>query len=302
MRSQVVFGVLSILSMAVLLAVCAQEYRYHRTRRDLAGDRQALLHSPSAFHVATLLQLKPGRDLLASVRDFVGASERAGATVVYAGKIAVNAMQSAQVPAAEWDAFVLAQYPSRADYAEAETDRGYRASRASFANSYALGMQRSPWLNAAIPVGLLGLRAADVVTRRPARYPFTPAPVGSAGDGTERRARVVEGLLAHREFGKNAVVVLNFIKEGTAEQREADSGYGFEMLKMMAEVGAGPMHMGQAVTLEGGADFDTLAIVFYPGVEFFAEMVQSEFYTGIVAGKQLGDTLASPSVPLLPRL
>ena len=53
---------------------------------------------------------------------------------------------------------------------------------------------------------------------------------------------------------------------------------------------------------EGEADFDNIAIVYYPGVEYFAELLQSEFFTGIVGGKQLGDTLSSPTVPLLPHL
>jgi hypothetical protein len=97
-------------------------------------------------------------------------------------------------------------------------------------------------------------------------------------------------------------VVLNFIKDGNAEQQAANAGYGRAMTGLMAETGSGPMHIGPAVTLEGGADFDQVAIVFYPGTDFFADMIESEFYTGISGGKQLGDTLASPSVPLLPHL
>ncbi len=45
-----------------------------------------------------------------------------------------------------------------------------------------------------------------------------------------------------------------------------------------------------------------MVVVFYLGVEYFAEMIQSEFFTGIIGGKQLGDTLSSPTVPLLPHL
>jgi hypothetical protein len=32
------------------------------------------------------------------------------------------------------------------------------------------------------------------------------------------------------------------------------------------------------------------------------KMIQSEFYTGIISGKQLGDDLSSLTVPLLPHL
>ena len=74
------------------------------------------------------------------------------------------------------------------------------------------------------------------------------------------------------------------------------------MMSMMAEMGNGPTHIGKAVTLEGDASFDNVVIVYYPGVEYFAEMIQSEFFTGIVGDKKLGDTLSSPTVPLLPHL
>ncbi len=107
------YWTVSILLIVVLLAIVGQQYRYLRTRRDVVADRQNLFHSASVFHVATLLELSPGQELLCGVRDFVDANERAGAAVVYAGKIAVNALQSSQIPQEDWDAFVLAQYSSR---------------------------------------------------------------------------------------------------------------------------------------------------------------------------------------------
>ena len=294
----------SILLIVLLLAVASQHYRYLRTRREVVADRQELFHSSSAFHTATLLVLSPDQELLRGVGEFVDAIERDGATVVYAGKIAVNALQSSQIPQDEWDAFVLVQYPSREAYAASVANPDYQKVRSSFASTYTLGMRRSPWLNLAIPIVLLGRRSIDIIKRRPARVPFRPAEqLDSTPTGPlARRARVVEGLLANREYGKDAVVVLNFTKNGSAEQREANSGYGSEMMGLMAEMGNGPTHVGAAVTLEGEADFDNIAIVYYPGVEYFAELLQSEFFTGIVGGKQLGDTLSSPTVPLLPHL
>ena len=120
---------------------------------------------------------------------------------------------------------------------------------------------------------------------------------------TERYDRDLSDVLAlQSDVALAVVVVLNFIKNGSAEQREANSGYGSEMFGLMAEMGNGPTHVGAAVTLEGEADFDNVVIVYYAGVEYFAEMLQSEFFTGIVGGKQLGDTLSSPTVPLLPHL
>jgi hypothetical protein len=137
----------------------------------------------------------------------------------------------------------------------------------------------------------------------PSRYPFRRAELTAPPpEQLEQRDRLVEGLLAHRDYGREAVVVLNFTRDGTREQRQANAGYGGAMLSLMAEMGNGPMHMGRAVTLEGDARFDQVILVYYPGVEYFADLVQSEFFTGIVGGKQLGDTLSSPSVPLLPHL
>ena len=298
------YWTVSILLIVILLAVGGQQYRYLRWRRDVAADRQELFHSSSAFHVVTVVALSDGQPLLTGVRELVDAIERDGAAVVYAGKIAVNALQSSQIPQTEWDAFVLAQYPSREAYQASEARPDYQKVRSSFASSYAIGMQRSPWLNLAIPIGMLGIRAVDILKRTPARYPFRRAEELGQVPAVlrDRRARLVEGLLANREYGKDACVVLNFIKNGSSEQREANSGYGSEMFRLMAEMGNGPTHMGDAVTLEGDADFDNIVIVYYPGVEYFAEMIQSEFFTGIVGGKQLGDTLSSPTVPLLPHL
>jgi uncharacterized protein (DUF1330 family) len=294
----------SILLIGALLAVVGQHYRYLRTRRDVVSDRQDLFHSSSAFHVVTLLALSSDQELLTGVKDFVDTIEREGAKVVYAGKVAVNALKSSQIPQDEWDAFVLAQYPSREAYAVSAANPEYQKARSAFANTYALGMQRSPWLNLAIPVGLLGMRAVDILKRHPARYPFQSAKNLSEipTEARNQRGRVVDGLLSNREFGQDAVAVLNFTKNGSAEQREANSGYGNEMFRLMAEMGNGPMHIGSAVTLEGEAQFDNVIIVYYPGVEYFAELLQSEFFTGIVGGKQLGDTLSSPTVPLLPHL
>jgi hypothetical protein len=298
------YWILTALLILAMLAIAGQEYRYFRTRRDVVMDRQELFHSSSVFHVATVLALSPGQGLLAAVRKFVDVIERDGASVVYAGKIAVNALQSGQIPQEDWDVFVLAQYPSREAYTSSEGSPDHQKARSGFASAYSLGMQRSPWLNLAIPVGLLGVRARDVIMRRPARYPFRPAEGLDRiqTEALDRRAQVVKGLLANREYGSDAVVVLNFIKNGRAEEREANAGYGAEMLGLMAEMGNGPMHVGEAVTLEGDAEFDNVVIVYYPGVEYFAEMIQSEFFTRIVGGKQLGDTLSAPTVPLLPHL
>lgn len=57
------------------------------------------------------------------------------------------------------------------------------------------------------------------------------------------------------------MVIFNVAKNGTSDERKANAGYGGEMLALFAEVGAGPMYIGESVTLEGeagGADVGTV--------------------------------------------
>jgi hypothetical protein len=158
-------------------------------------------------------------------------------------------------------------------------------------------MKRGAVPNLMLPMLLLGKRFQQIVTRQPSHFPFVRK------DEIEPRAGVLAAaLLEERELGENAIAVVNFIKQGTPEQVAADRGYGNRMLGMMAEGGFGPMHMGRAVGLERGVEYDTVVIVYYPGVQFFADMARSEFFQGIVGGKQLGDTQATPTVPILGRL
>jgi len=112
----------------------------------------------------------------------------------------------------------------------------------------------------------------------------------------------IDRLTDEAELGRDAAVVVNLILPGDEGQRAADRGYVDRMLGMMAEVGNGPMHMGRAVTLEGDARYESIAIVYYPGVHFFRDMLESRFYQGIVGGKQLGDNQSSITVPILERL
>ncbi len=70
------------------------------------------------------------------------------------------------------------------------------------------------------------------------------------------------------------------------------------MLDLMAERGYGPMHIGKTIHLEAGFDFDRVAIVYYPGVDYFADLVSSAFYQRIFSNKQLGDSQAVITAPL----
>lgn len=301
---KILLGVISVVVVIVLVAVVVQELRYLGIRRNLAEDRQSLFHSGSVFHVVSLLKLAPAQELLSGVRHFVDSVEKDGAEVVYAGKVVINGRTSSQLPPDDWDAFVLTQYPSRAAWDAASASVDHQSLDPRLASVYSLGMKRSAGVNLALPALLLGQRVSQLVRGEPPRYPFKPVSRLSEAppEARERMNTFADLLGANLEYGREALVIFNFAKEGTSKQRKANAGYGGEMFGLFAETGAGPLHMGKAVTLEGDADFDQVIIVFYPGVEFFGEMIVSEFYQGIFPGKQLGDDLSSLTVPILPHL
>jgi hypothetical protein len=59
------------------------------------------------------------------------------------------------------------------------------------------------------------------------------------------------------------------------------------------------MHIGSAVRLEEEAEFDQVVIVYYPGPNYFADMLESRFFNAIIDDKQLADTQAVPTVPIM---
>ena len=286
-----------------LVAIAAQQYRYAKLRDDFVADRQAIFHSSSVFHVVTLLKLSAEQELLSAVGSFADASEDAGGHVVYAGKV-FQSGSSTQVPYEDWDAFVLVQYPSQDAYETVAADPAYRQERGHFASSYVHGMQRSAAFNLFIPIVLLYKRVMDYATFTPNRYPFERVALQDdlPAEVRNQRALMLERLAENREYGRDAVVILNFHKEGDPSERESMGNYGDAMFDLMAESGNGPVHLGSGVTVEGDPSFDNVVIVYYPGVDYLAELVQSKYFIGIVGGKRLGDAMGMLSVPLLPHL
>ena len=92
---------------------------------------------------------------------------------------------------------------------------------------------------------------------------------------------------------------MNLTREGSSTQQAANRRYAGSMLGAMAEGVYGPLHMGRAVQVERDYEFDSVAIVYYPGVEFFADLMRSDFFQQIYGDKQLGDTQAVITVPIL---
>ena len=100
--------------LVVLAAMTWQHLRYLNKRRAVLQDRQPLLYSEDAFHALTFLRIEPGQDLLAAVRAFRDETQNlGGAQWVYAGKSIITGNASSQIGPVDWNAVVLAQYPSR---------------------------------------------------------------------------------------------------------------------------------------------------------------------------------------------
>ena len=141
-----------------------------------------------------------------------------------------------------------------------------------------------------------------IVQGREDILPFEPIPDEEAVPGVLAVKKRLEALDGYRDVREDAVVIVNLIRPGYAEQRKADSAYTGEMMRGMAEGGYGPMHIGRAVRVEGDYDFTQYAAVYYPGIDHMHAMIGSRFMNRIGQGKQLGDTLAVATIPVLSQI
>ena len=86
------------------------------------------------------------------------------------------------------------------------------------------------------------------------------------------------------------------------------------MMALFGEMNTGPLHMGDALVLEGSAEWDSVALISYPSKAFFDDLVHSSFMlgggeddggdapSGVGSDKQVGDTIALATMPYLSRL
>jgi len=293
-----------LVAMAVLV-VGAQLRNHSKLRRRVLFDRQDLFHSSDAFHVVSALKLKPGQELLEGVGRYVKGVEQQGAKVIYAGKVAFpRPRKSQQMPDLEWEAFIVAQYATRDAWETAAASANYVGLKSEFTRIWSLGMQRETTRNLVVSLSMLQRRIRHFFSGAPVTYPFEPVevPADNSRQAAAQRTLLEQVVTENEAFSEDALVIINFQKLGDARQKSANAKYGNSMMSMLSEVGHGPVHMGRAVSLEDDVDFDQVVIVSYPGIKYFAEMVQSKFYTGIFGGKQLGDDLSSPTVPILQHL
>ena len=286
-------------------AVAWQHHRYLRTRRDRVDDRQALFYRGTPFHAVALLKLPAaeGRSgelaALGALRDAIEVP--GGGQVVYAGLVGLTMAPSAQLDN-DWSAVLFAEYPSQEAFERNRTSPAWEELRARCERSHLSGFRRPAIPNLLIPILLGALRLRDIALRRPRILPFTPVPDADAIPELQMKRKEMDVLDEYRDIRDDAVVIVNWLLPGDAEQRAADRAYTGEMTRGMAEGGYGPMHIGRAVTIEGDSRFRQFAAVYYPGIDHMQAMIGSRFMNGIARGKQLGDTLAIATIPVLSKL
>jgi hypothetical protein len=294
------------LGASVLIAAGAwQHLRYLRVRRDRLEDRQPLFYPGAAFHTVTFLKIDAslGREgEFTTLRALRRAIETpGGGRVVYAGLVAVNMAASTRLPN-EWSALVLAQYPSREAFQRQREGAELTHVLEGCEHSYVHGFQRPVFSNLMIPLALGWVRLRDIVLRREPILPFKPLAIEDALPPVQTKRKEILQLNDYRDIRDDAILIVNLIQPGTAEQQAADDAYTGAMIRGMAEGGYGPIHMGRAVSVEGEHRYKQFAAVYYPGIDHMHAMIGSTFINRVGPGKQLGDTLAVATIPVLAKL
>lgn len=289
-----------LLLLCIASAILWQHFRYVKIRRDIVDDRQALFYSVQSFHAVTFIKVQEGNDAFDDLRAVRSVIDSNGGEVVYAGLVGMLIVTSKQIPN-DWTALVLAQYPSRETFNKAMASSDYRRVMQGFENSYTHGVKRPVRTNIVLPLMLLVVRIRNILKRVPPILPFSPA-----GDQVSldllQTIQAAKSLDHYRGIKSDAVVVFNLILRGDEAQRSADREYSQQMMSLMAEGSYGPMHVGEAVTVEGNADFMSFLVVYYPGIDHIQAMFGSSFFNRISSGKQLGDSLAVATIPVLSEL
>lgn len=281
------------LTAGFVATALTQHLRYLKVRRERAEDMQPIFYGRATFHVVVYLRTRPGDDVLGQLRAFRSACDK-DARWIYAGKALFTA-PARQIGPEPWSAAVLIQYPSRAAYKADAARPKYRAAIANFEAVFMHGLRRPILANLLLPQALLLAK----VSRRVGSPELTA--VSEQDVSPEQRVSldaVSLRLRDHGGFGARAAVVFNISRRGTPEQRATDRRYTAPMLRMMAERGYGPLHIGRPEALPADISFDQVAIVYYPSADYFADLITSRFYQGIFPSKQLGDNQSVITVPL----
>ncbi len=294
------------LGASFLIAAGAwQHLRYLRVRRERLEDRQPLFYPGATFHTVTFLKVDASlgrKGEFATLRALRRAIEvPGGGRVVYAGLVGANMAASTRLPN-EWSAVLLAQYPSRDAFQRQREGAELTRVLGECERSYVHGFHRPALSNLIVPIALGLMRLRDIVLRREPILPFKPLAIEDALPPIQAKRKEILQLDDYRDIRDDAILVVNLIQPGTAEQQAADDAYTGAMMRGMAAGGYGPMHMGRAVPVEGEHRYEQFVAVYYPGIDHMHAMIGSTFINRVGPGKQLGDTLAVATIPVLEKL
>ena len=296
---------LETIVLVVLLLVAPmmwQHLRYLRIRRDSAQDRQRLLHSADAFHVIVFFKLGNADKVIDTVRRFVQQIlTNSKARLIYAGQAAFN-VSAKQLGDSDWDGLLMFEYPSHTDYQKRIADGHFHEARQCFADSYIHGMRRDRQKNLAVPQFLLRQRIRDIVSGRWRVEPLQMSPVFATFPEHASWRTGETRLRAINTINNQGLVVYSLVKRGNREQQSDLELFGRNMASRMAALSHGPLHMGRSVALEGFARFDQVLVIHYPSANYFADLLSSKLFQGVIGKNLLGDSLTVYTIPITNRL
>lgn len=291
---------LLLIPAALLLAIGAsiilQHQSYASKRSSIIQDRQSLFHG-DVFHVLTYIKLKGGAELIPAMQRFL-ADPADQERVIYAGQAVFSPLKAREVTEStggevQWDAILLQQFDSRESFlahrADTEQETG------DIEQIYRIGMRRSATLNLLLPQFLLFKKIVRAVTLSPSPLPFE-----SALSNKIPQTNVLEDSLMQqvRQRGQDAIVIVNLIQKGNEQQQTANAKYTDQMLGLMAENGYGPVHVGRAEAINGKTELGEVALVYYPGLNYFHSMATSTWFQDIIGNKQLAQSESTITVPI----
>ncbi len=290
-------GLLGFVFLLIVIALMVNQHNHYMDARlNAVQDYQNPFHG-DAFHVLTFVRARESEAYMTPLTALVNAAADTEATLIYAGQVIHTGIRSRQISqtfgeSLEWQAILLQQFASREAYRDYLKRPEIGAALAQFAAKYTHGFERSASLNVLLHQMFLAMKLWRGVTFAPDVLPFEPS-------SEPNPAGASSALLQHASsLGRDAILIVNLARNGSAEQQAANDSYGSAMLGLMADLRYGPMHIGATVALEHDHKFDQAMLVYYPGSQYFHDLASSTWFQGIIGDKQLADTQACITVPI----
>ena len=285
--------------IVLFLTMIWQHQRYASERIRVVQDQQTALYGVDAFHVVFFFKVQDDARIIETVSELVETLEEdETGKLIYVGQ---SAYTSGTTPISniDWRGAVLMQYRSREDFDLAWQSGSLNIALEKFQQTYLHGIKRNQLVNLFFPQAMLVLSAIDVLNGSKAAVALEPVKSENLPHKAQPIKEIEKRLRALAPINDQAVLVFNLSRAGTPEQNVGNKSYGVKMATRMARGGHGPLHFGNVVTLEGEPFFDSAAFVYYPGANYFADLLTSTFFLSIIGDKQLGENFSMPTVPIL---